>query len=581
MTRALLISHSGERCGVYQYGRNLFNVLEASHEIAWSYRECGAFAELQAAVEEIKPAIVLFNYQGSTLPWLRPAEIRSLGIATAAVFHESNQQLVDLEKGDLFDLWLCPDPTIIPRNPRVSSVPRFLPPSRRSNFHSDVFTAGTFGFPTPSKGFPRLCQIVNNEFDRAVIRINMPYHDKPEIFPSPTMMDDIIQLCRAAVTKPGIDLRITHDFLDDDGLIDFLSSNTINAFLYSDPSAKGLSSCVDFALAAGRPIALTKSPMFRHVAGANPSVFIEDSSLKEIAERGTSHLEPFRTQWSSAHASIAWNDAVLTALQSAKTSASVPDRRGFNKILDDRSRAAYSATLADLHRLAPEMMSRKIERANIQQAFALDTARRILKDIINPRILAVGSFEDTAVEALRREGYQITEVDPNVSGMTLLDFYRANSPRLGSFDLILSVSVLEHVENDVQFVRMIGEFLKPGAHAVLTVDFAESWKEGGQKPTVDHRLYTTQRIVEVLMPAIGNCVLVDVPTWAEGREDFEYEGSTYGFGSFVFRKLDAEMVAQAAVAPVWNELLADGRSDPSKREGGDKMTTIKRLFQRR
>ena len=581
MTNALFISHAGERCGVYQYGRNLFHVLKATRQIEWIYRECGTFVELTDFVEVIRPDVILFNYQGSTLPWLCGEELRSLRVPTAGVFHELSQQLVDLEKGELFDFWLCPDPTIIPRNPRIWRVPRFLPPLRKPIPDPEVCTVGSFGFATPSKGFERLCQVVNDEFDRAIVRINMPSHDKPEIFPSPTMMDDIEQLCRTAITKPGIELQITHEFFDEDGLMTFLSQNTINAFLYNEPAAKGLSSCVDFALACGRPLALTRSPMFRHLFGANPSVFIEDSGLKAIASRGTSHLQIFRDEWSGAKASSAWNGAIMLALDTAKASASVPDRRGFNKILDDRSRLAYRVSLNDLRRLAPEMISRKIERANIQQAFALDAARMLLRNIANPKILAAGSFEDTAVEALKQEGYRITEVDPNVNGMSLLDYYRANGSELASFDLILSVSVLEHVDNDIQFLRLIGELLKPGGTAILTVDFAESWRPGFPKPSVDHRLYTTQRISEVLMPAVGNCVLVDVPRWSEGQEDFEYEGTRYGFGSLVFRKLDAATAEQASVTPVWSELLAEAYKSSSQREVGDKMTTIRRLFQRR
>ena len=87
MTNALFISHAGERCGVYQYGRNLFHVLKATRQIEWIYRECGTFVELTDFVEVIRPDVILFNYQGSTLPWLCGEELRSLRVPTAGVFH--------------------------------------------------------------------------------------------------------------------------------------------------------------------------------------------------------------------------------------------------------------------------------------------------------------------------------------------------------------------------------------------------------------------------------------------------------------------------------------------------------------
>ncbi|HEX8077048.1 MAG TPA: methyltransferase domain-containing protein, partial [Chthoniobacterales bacterium] len=172
------------------------------------------------------------------------------------------------------------------------------------------------------------------------------------------------------------------------------------------------------------------------------------------------------------------------------------------------------------------------------------------------------------------------EIDPNVNGMVLRDFYLAAAAQLGTYDLVLSVSVLEHVEDDAMFVRMISEFLKPGALAVLTVDFAEKWRPGRPKPILDHRLYTTADIRDRLMPAIGDCALVDAPSWAEGIEDFQYEGSQYGFAGFVFRKLDARSIELAAVRPVWRDLLAETEAfrPAARKTGGDKMTRIRRIF---
>jgi SAM-dependent methyltransferase len=216
----------------------------------------------------------------------------------------------------------------------------------------------------------------------------------------------------------------------------------------------------------------------------------------------------------------------------------------------------------------------------VQQAFALDSARRLLSTVLNPKILAVGSYEDTTVEALRKLGFRIEEVDPNVNGRTLLDYYVEFAAAHGTYDLALCVSVLEHVEEDVQFTRMIGEFLKPGGIAILTVDFAENWRPNAPKPAVDHRLYTTRRICETLLPALGNCRLIDAPRWAEGAEDFEYEGCHYGFATLVFQKLDPLSVQLAAVAPVWNTIVSQpggGRSGCNDRRSNDKMTSFRRL----
>lgn len=577
MTRGIIVSHKGEHCGVYQFGRNLFEALQYSDEISWSYNECASLDELKKVILEKNPDVILFNHHPYTMPWLAGAPIRELSPAPLfGLLHQVSQEIADKAEVFPFDFLICLDPTLVARNPRIIRAQRFLPVNPVTPaVDPEVFTIGSFGFATHGKGFDRLCAIVNSEFEQAKIRINMPYHDDPSIIPD-VMMKAVIDNCRAQITKPGIELDITHHFWNNDDIVRFLSQNTMNAFLYEDSPALGISSCVDFALASGRPFALTRTSMFRNLFHVNPSIFIEDRKLRDIAFGDTSMLEPIRAEMLPETAAKEWTASILAAMESTRMSHSTPDARGYNKILDDRSRLAYSEALKDLEQYAPEMLARKIERANIQQAFGLDVCKRLLADKPNARILAAGSFEDTTVEALRGMGYRIEEVDPNINGMTLRDFYLSREAHLGSYDLVVSISVLEHVANDEEFVRMISEFLRPDGLAVLTVDFADAWKDGDNKPIVDYRLYTTHDIVNRLMPAIGDCVLVDPPRWSEGIEDFEYEGSRYGFAGFVFRKLDEGSVRRAGITPVWRELMADLiKNEKSKKSRADKMTTIR------
>lgn len=578
MLAGLVVSHQGEHCGVYQYGRNLFDVLAKDKAIDWSYVECASFDELKVAVGDKKPDVILFNHHPYTMAWLADAPTAELDATIFGLLHQVSQEIADGASVAPFDFLICLDPTLVPRNPAMLRAPRFLPASPgRLPPLPEVFTIGSFGFATPGKGFDRLCGLVNAQFDRAVIRINLPKHDDPSIVPD-SWIGDTVEKCRKAVSKPGIELVVTSDFFDNSQIVDFLASNTMNAFLYDNMPSFGISSCVDFALASGRPFALTRSAMFRHMFQINPSIFIEDRGLRDIAEGDTSMLEAVRAAAAPEKVAAELNRTIISAMAARQASRATPDKRGFNKILDDRSRMAYRDAINDLAKHVPDMMARKIERANIQQGFALNTAHQFLAGRPNARILAAGSFEDTAVATLRAQGYQIDEIDPNVNGMTLLDFYLSPQARLASYDLCLSVSVLEHVAEDEQFVRIISEFLRPNGLAVLTVDFKEGWRPGQNKPIVDHRLYTTRDLRERLMTAMGDCALVDPPVWSEGVEDFEYEGSEYGFAGFVFRKLDEESVRIANAQPVWRELLAEQASLTAKRPSADKMTAIRRIF---
>jgi SAM-dependent methyltransferase len=540
MIPGLLVSHRGQRCGVYQFGRRLHDILAVGRDIAWHYVECDGPDEFRAALDRMKPRLILFNNHPNTLGWATALE--PLPATTFSVVHEVHQGISD--RGP-FDYLLCPDPTLLPRNSSIVPVPRFIPPQVPViPPEPAIFTVGSFGFGTPGKGFERLCAMVDDQFDQARIRINLPFHDHDSMVPSAQLMA-IVAACREKITKPGVILDITHDFLDDDALLRFLAENTINAFLYEDVTSRGLSSCTDYALACGRPLAVSRSSMFRHLHGINPSICADDRPLKAIAASGIEPLAHHRAAYAREAAGIAWNKAILTALENRAASSSVPDGRGFNKILDDRSRRAYTRALEELRTLAPSMLARKIEAANIQQAFALDTAERLVKRFPDPRILAVGSYEDTAVAALRAKGFRLDEVDPNVNGLDLDAFYCSAQATQQSYDLILCVSVLEHVEDDRRFMRMIGDLLAPGGIAIFTVDFSERYPTSGQKPVVDFRLYTNHDLNDRLMQALPDCVLLDVPSWRDGGDDFEYEGCRYSFASWVFTRLSS---AQARYA---------------------------------
>ena len=562
--RGLLVTHFGQRCGVWQFGARLDRALVAGGGIDWHYVECADLQDFKAAAAESKPDVVLVNFHPSTMPWAAEG-LRSEGAVTFAVFHEASQASISAVDHRQFDVFLCPDPTLLPYDPGAQPVPRFIPsPLCDLPPVPEVFTVGSFGFGTPGKGFEKLCALVNAQFIEARIRINIPPHDSPAMV-SPEQVAQIVEGCRAAVTRPGIILEITHDFFDEAGVLNFLAANTLNAFVYEDGPGRGISSCTDYALAAGRPIAVTRTSMFRHLTGVNPSICVEDRSLAAIAATGTSQLQLYRSAYTEVAAGAVWNATILDALATQRAARAVPDGRGFNKLLDDRARVAYTGPLEDLRRLAPEMLSRKIERANIQQAFALDAVRRLALRFDAPRILAIGSYEDTACASLRALGYQLDEVDPQVNGSDLEAFYRAPTAA-AAFDIILCVSVLEHVTDDEAFVRQAAGLLAPGGIAIFTVDFSERYPETGLRPAADQRLYTQDDLRRRLMGVLPDCALIDPPSWSDGAEDFEYEDCHYAFATWVFRRLPpalarhAELTERQLGGAPWKALAARDRA---------------------
>ena len=153
-------------------------------------------------------------------------------------------------------------------------------------------------------------------------------------------------------------------------------------------------------------------------------------------------------------------------------------RTRFNRILDDRARFEYAPVMRELEQLEPEVFARKIRRANVQQAFVFDTVRQFASALTNPKILCVGSFDDTASMALKKVDFKVEEIDPAVNNLSLDAFYKLPSTKPNSYDIILSTSVLEHVQDDETFVRQIADLLAPKGVCVLTCDFKEGYRPG-------------------------------------------------------------------------------------------------------
>jgi SAM-dependent methyltransferase len=358
------------------------------------------------------------------------------------------------------------------------------------------------------------------------------------------------------VTKPGINLTISHDFLGRGELLDFLAGNTMNAFFYDVDKHRGISSTIEHALAVRRPLAITKCGMFRHVSSASPSICIEDNSLTTILKNGTAPLAPFYEQWTEDKFTAALEkilDKALgkTAARAALTTGPGDASKPLNRILDNHARLEYFPIIARLFEVAPFMMKRKIQEANVQQAFVADTVLRLSKGASSPKTLCIGSHEDTATELLKAERIRPEEIDPSIN-YDLNAFFHLPTTMKGTYDVVYSTSVIEHVPDDDLFLDQICKLLKKGGVGVLTCDFNDSYRPGSPKPAVDVRLYTVndldvrfRRILER-----NGCELVDPPRWSDKRPDFVYMGIyVYSFATFVFRKVSASAAAPPGDLP--------------------------------
>lgn len=603
----LFVSHSKKQCGVYQFGKSVFEVIQSSRKYKIDWVECDSMGMLKEAIGQYSPDAIIYNFHPSTMSWLTSKlgpriyrnRISEIEVMQLGIIHEVTQDVSDgatnyrnpfiLQKAGklintLFDFYIAADPTILLKNPLVYKTGRLIANYKNKFSYPEIPTIGSYGFGTPNKGFERIVFKVQEEFDNAIIRFNIPFAEFGDKDGARAL--SIAENCRKLVKKSGITLQISHDFLDKAELLDFLAKNSINVFLYEDTSGRGLSSAIDNALAVQRPICVSDSTMFRHVLNQLPSISADQQSIQRIIESGFEIFKPLVDSWNQAN--LTWEyerildsafvkfenpskvkmgiirtfqsffnrlfsipDKSFTWLRNTNTIAydslesdlsisynQVDDSKHieFNRILDNDARILYADTIKQMTSVFPNTMGKKIAEANVQQAFVLDTVYRNLKNYVNPKLLCVGCYEDTASMYLRKIGVHVEEIDPLIN-YYLQEFAEKPSTLLNSYDIVFSTSVIEHDPDDESFIKCIYDLLSPGGIAVITCDYNDQWSLGKLKPEVDARLYTQHDLKERLIRLMPDCQFLDTPNWDCPNPDFLFLGKyRYAFASFVVKK---------------------------------------------
>ena len=162
-----------------------------------------------------------------------------------------------------FDGYCVPDPTLTHPDPRVFAFPRPLQAIQKHlpAPESEIPVIGSFGFATPGKGFEKVIAAVNEEFVRAIVRLNIPDAAYADLDRS---LSRFFAQQGASLAKPGIEVRVTHDYMLQEELTAWCAANTLNCFLY-DRQMTGLSATVDQAIISGRPLSVSACDTFRHI----------------------------------------------------------------------------------------------------------------------------------------------------------------------------------------------------------------------------------------------------------------------------------------------------------------------------
>jgi len=285
----LFVNHKQQNCGVYEFGKRVHDLAKKSFIVSYNYIEVNSRSEFDKTLNEVNPNVILYNWYPVTMPWLTEDLVSSRkSFKHFFLFHDGNVRR-NFDKY-LFSGAIGKDINF-PKD-KIEILPRPLFTYDGTYSINDIPTIGSFGFGGWQKGFTSLVELVNKEFEEAIINIQMPFAYFGDRYGKETIK--IAEECRKLNTNPKIILNIHHEFLSNDDVLKFLANNDINVFLYRAAN-QGLSSVIDYALSVRRPIAITNDTMFKHIF--KKEISVDDRPLKDILMDGTAPLDKFYTNW--------------------------------------------------------------------------------------------------------------------------------------------------------------------------------------------------------------------------------------------------------------------------------------------
>ena len=275
-------------CGVHQYGVNLATVLRSSNEHEFFYCAPGTLDEFLENYIRLKPDVILYNWQAGAGGWMAQVPLPNMPSKQVLVYHDLEARFAD------FDAILFSDPTMAPHD-NWHPIGR---PIHKSNIpipgpQEEIFTIGVNGFI--GAWAVNVMREALSQFSEFKLRLHLPHA---------TYGDQAGNMAAAAefacrqLLREGVKIEVSHQFMNWFDLITWLNKNHINCY-FRDKSMhwRGVSSALDAALMARRPIAINKCDAFRHMLDCQPTICVEDRPIYEIFKDGLSPLVKKYSAW--------------------------------------------------------------------------------------------------------------------------------------------------------------------------------------------------------------------------------------------------------------------------------------------
>lgn len=258
----LFLNHGYCQCGIYEIGQRIFGLLDQT-KLPCTYFWTTPYdaPTYRSIVEQCKPTHVIYNYYPGTLCYVTKAELANFpDVKHIGIIHDPLDPKFIEHVDNTFDAWIIHDHTNpLPSKKKFTTVrpiPRFIPTESPK-----TFSIGSHGFTCNVwKQYELMLHYINNQFDEVEINFHLP---------TATFSggDANYDHWWNQITKPGIKLNITTNYLLEQDLISFLSRNTINMYFYNthgDPYI-GVGGSADLAIASQRSLLVNSTYMYRHL----------------------------------------------------------------------------------------------------------------------------------------------------------------------------------------------------------------------------------------------------------------------------------------------------------------------------
>jgi hypothetical protein len=289
-------SNEMTQCGIGIRGKLISDTLTNSKKYNFIQVFTDNYDVVQTYIESHNPKVIFYNYSAISTPWVNDTYLRQAypHIVHIMIHYDMHQQLIDNYSPEQYHMfqYIITDDITLQGTDHVFVVPRCLPKVATENDaekRGGPVKIGFQGFSQAHKGIHRVAEQVQAEYDEAIINLHIPF----SLFGDPdgSMAYQRVAEVKSIITKPGIIVQASHNFMKDNEIVNWLHQNDINCYFYDYLDGCGIASSPDYALAARKPIAVTRSHQMRHFWNLEPTVLIEQSSLRQIIANGIAPLQ--------------------------------------------------------------------------------------------------------------------------------------------------------------------------------------------------------------------------------------------------------------------------------------------------